>query len=166
MFSYKWNKAILWGLFTSVSTLLDWYWNAPLHNRPFSVEELYRYEMFLERPKQALAPPNLVNEWLMVMLAAAALFFLGYISMKVTLYICRSIFITLNSVYLKAITGFGLLMGFCAGYILLISAYMLPLVWSIYMAVATVLLMFIGTYLVLRSLSHLYLWWKQKRICA
>ena len=49
---------ILCGIFASATALIDWHWSASLSHRPFSSEERYRYEIFLERPVRVLPPPD------------------------------------------------------------------------------------------------------------
>jgi len=156
----------LCGLFTSATILFDWYWNASVQIRPFSEEELHRYEMFLERPRRALPPPDLANDWWMVVLVTGSLFFYGYMLTKLGLELYQSRFITIHNGYLKFIALVGLILGCCAGYLLFMCIYILPTVWKIYMATGLALITCIVTYLVLRFPYHLFLWWKHKRICT
>lgn len=155
--------AISCGLFVSFSSLIDWYLNAPLRNQPFTEQERLIYECFLEKPRRIIPPPDLVNDWWMVVLGAGSIFYLGFISAKVTMDIYQSRFITIHNYYLKIICLTGLIMAFCAGFIMFIGAYMFPIVWKLYISLATAMLTFLGTYLVLRSPSHLYLCWRNKK---
>jgi len=155
------GPSVIAGLFVSATTLFDWYLNAPLNVRPLSADELYRYEMFLDRPRQVIAAPDLANDWWMVVLFAAVLFLLGYIAVKLATELYQSRFISINNAFLATIALAALIMGFCAGYLLLMTAYMLPLVWKIYLSMVTAMLTFLGTFLILRSPYQLYLWWKQ-----
>jgi len=155
------NTTTSCGLFVSVTTLFDWYLNTPLDVRPLSADELYRYEMFLERPRRVLAPPDLAYDWWLVVLFAAVLFFLGYMAAKLAMELYQSRFISINGFFFSTIASAALIMGLCAGSILLMTAFMLPLLWKIYLAMVTAMLTFLGTYLILRSPYQLYLWWKQ-----
>jgi len=159
------NTTTSCGLFVSATTLFDWYLNTPLDVRLLSADELYRYEMFLERPRRVIAPPDIANDWWLVVLFAAALFFLGYMTAKLIMDLYQSRLISINNVFLAIIALPALIMGLCAGSVLLMTAYMLPLVWKIYLAMATAMLTFLGTYLILRSPYQCYLWWKQARPC-
>lgn len=166
MVNLKRHIATSSGLFVSATTLIDWYLNAPLDVRPLSADELYRYEVFLERPRQVFAAPDIANDWWMVVLFAAVMFFLGYMTAKLVMGLYQSRLIISNNVFLKIIVLAALIMGFCAGSVLMFAAYMLPFVLNMYLAIVTAMLTFLGIYLILRSLYHFYLWWKQTRPCT
>ncbi len=156
----------LCGFFVSSTTVIDWYLNAPLRILPLSEEEYLRYPYLylIVKPIQVIATPDLIAYWWMVVLVAGWMFILGFISAKIVITIYQSRFIATQNVYLKTIAMAGLIIGLSAGYFLLIAAYMLPLVWKIYMSIVTAMLTFIGTYLVFRSPYHLYLWWKTEKV--
>jgi len=160
------GPSVIAGLFVSATAILDWYLNAPLDVRPLRADELYCAEMFLERPKRIFASPDLAHEWWMVVLFASVMIFLGYMAAKLAMELYQSRLILINNVYLAIIALAALIMGFCAGSVLLMTAYMLPLVWKIYLAMVTAMLTFIGIYLILRLPYQLYLWWKQPRPCT
>ena len=154
------------GLFTSVTAIIDWYLNAPLRLHPLSVEESYHYEMFLERPRRVLVPPDSINEWWVVVLAAIAMFFLGYVASLAVMKFYQSRFITIQTVYLKISAVAGVIMGSCGGFLFFSSAFMFPSVWKIYLSILTALLTFLGTYLIFRSPYHIFLLLRQKRLCS
>lgn len=162
----QWLVSTLCGAFVSATTVIDWYWNAPYYMQPISEAEYSRYRnlYLIVRPILFLAPPDLPTYWWMVLLVAGWMFSLGFISAKVVITHYQSRFIATHNVYLKIIAMAGLIVGLCAGYFLLICAYMLPLVWKIYLSIVTAMLTFIGTYLVFRSPYHVYLWFKTEKI--
>jgi uncharacterized protein DUF3977 len=162
----QWLVMTLCGLFVSATTVIDWYWNEPHNILPFSEEEYLRYPYLylIVKPIQVIATPDLTAYWWMVVLVAGWMFILGFTAAKIVITIYQSRFIATQNVYLKTIAIAGLIIGLSAGYFLLIAAYMLPLVWKIYLSIVTAMLTFLGTYLVFRSPYRMYLWWKTEKV--
>jgi len=162
----QWPAMTLCGLFVSATTLIDWYLNEPNNLLPFSEEEYLRhpYLCLILKPIQVIATPDLTTYWWMVVLVAGWMFFLGFISAKMFFTFYKFRLIATQNVYLKIIATVGLITGLSSGYFFLIGAYMLPLVWKIYMSIVTAMLTFIGTYLVFRSPYRLYHWWISEKV--
>lgn len=73
----------MFGLFTAISVVADWYLNALFFRRPLDEEEKYRLETFLEHPRRVLMPPDLTPDGILLLLGfAATYFFLGYLVVK------------------------------------------------------------------------------------
>jgi hypothetical protein len=76
-------QAIMFGLFTAISVVADWYLNAFFFRRPLDEGERYRLETFLEHPRRVLLPPDLTPDGILLLLGfAATYFFLGYLVVK------------------------------------------------------------------------------------
>ena len=162
----QWLAMTLCGLFVSATTIIDWYLNETNNLLPFSEEEYLRhpYLCLILKPVQVIATPDLTTFWWMVVLVAGWMFLLGYISAKVVFIFYKRRLIATQNVYLKIIAAVGLIIGLSSGYFLLIGAYMLPLVWKIYLSIVTAMLTFTGTYFVFRSPYRLYLWWISEKV--
>ena len=76
-------QAIMFGLFTAISVVADWYLNASFFRRPLDEGERYRLEVFLEQPRRVLIPPDLTADGVLLLLGfAVTYFFLGYLVVK------------------------------------------------------------------------------------
>lgn len=148
---------ILCGIFVSATTVVDWYWNASLRYRPFSPEEQYRFEMFLERPVRVLPPPE--HAWEIV-LCLAIFFFTGYVSTKMSMDFYQSRH-SLSNRYLKSIALVAVTIGLCSGSFLFTNADLLPTVWKIYLSIAWSIVASWGIYLALLLPYQWSHWWKE-----
>lgn len=158
LMAYKGSiPGVLCGIFVSVTTIADWFWNGSLASRPYSSAERYRYGMFLEPPDRILPPPDLPG----AVICAAVMFFVGYVSATLIADVYRSRHTLCHGPYLKTATLAGLVSGLCAGAFVFANSQLLPLSWHIYFSVAAALIGFFITYLALLSLYRLHLWWKR-----
>lgn len=148
---------ILCGSFVSVTTVADWFWNASLRCRPYSFEEQYRYEMFLDPPNRVLPPPDLPG----AVICAAVMFFVGYVSADLIADIYHSRRTWCHGPYHKTAALVALIAGLWAGFIVSMNIPRLPMIWSIYISTGSVLIGFFITYLALLSPNRLHLRWKR-----
>lgn len=73
----------MFGLFTAISVVADWYLNASFFRRPLDEGERYRLEAFLQHPRRVLMPPDLTPDGVLLLLGfAVTYFFLGYLVVK------------------------------------------------------------------------------------
>lgn len=156
-------KAIICGLFVSVTTLTDWYLNATLRSHPMSEQELSNWQHFLDPPMRVISPPDLPNNWVLAVAFAASMFLIGYVSPKAIPGLYHFLRASAGDAYLKSILLAAFLMGSCVATFFFKYAYMLPTVCKIYMAAATALYVSVVTYLPLRLPYCIYSKWRQGR---
>jgi len=157
MFNKQGFAAVYYGLFVAATTVFDWYLNVRNRFLPYSEEESFRGQHFLERAKRVLAPPDLASGWWMLTIAAAGVFFLGFMSAKLVINIYQDRFVRGHNAYLKIIVMTAAVIGFYAGYILFMNSFLLPFVWKIHMSVAAAIVTFFGAYLVFSCPHRIYL---------
>lgn len=156
--------ALLFGLFAAVSTIGDWYLNAPLAYRPLDEGELFRLKFFLERPKRVLLPPDLSwNGMVVLAFAALSFFFNGFIlvhSLAADLPLIKSA--VRKSPFHLPCALCAVFLACKAGLLFQVNAYEYPQVMKIYMIFMVALIVFKITYLVLLSPYYLYIVLKMK----
>lgn len=144
MYNKKNCIEIICGLFVSATTMLDWYWNASLRYRPFSSEERYRCDMFLERPERVLPPPDI---WWETVVCLAFFFFTGYVSAKVAVDFYHSRHTSFQNRYLKSIALVAAAIGLSSGAFLFLNVHLLPIVCKIYISIGWGIVTFLGAHL-------------------
>jgi hypothetical protein len=130
------RKALFFGTFAAVTSIIDWYLNAPLRNKPFTEHERFIFEHFLENPKRVILPPDLSPLGVAYFLVFLfGIFFMGsmcYRNIGLIIADCRA----LNSLYLNLVRIFALLTGTYVSCVFCYVEHELPPVMKMYCAAA------------------------------